>query len=76
MSQVGETSRSGTRALPPAASRSMAVASSAEIQPLRANLDRGVTTPTTHRWYPGAAGSRALNENQRPGDCPGEGVRK
>ena len=31
------------------------------------DLDRGVTTPTTHRWYPVAAGSRALNENQRPG---------
>lgn len=41
------------------------------------NLEgRGVTTPTTHRCYPVDAGGRALNENQRPGALPGEGVRK
>jgi hypothetical protein len=38
--------------------------------------DRGVTTPTTHRWYPVAAGGRALNENQHPGHFLGEGVRR
>jgi hypothetical protein len=75
MSQAGEVNGSGSRALPPAATRTRPVAGPAETQPLRANLDRGVTTPTTHRWYLGAAGGRALNENQRPGDCPGEGVR-
>jgi hypothetical protein len=39
-------------------------------------LNRGVTTPTTHRSDPVAAGGRALNENQRPGAIPEEGVRK
>jgi len=39
------------------------------------SLDRGVTTPTTYRMHPVAARGRALNENQRPGAFPGEGVR-